>query len=46
MGGGNLQDIYAAYANAIGESGFFKKLLAESGETPKNAKKSATPKAE
>lgn len=46
MGGGNLQDIYAAYANAIGESGFFKKLLAESGETPKNAKHSAPQKAE
>ena len=46
MGGGNLQDIYTAYANAIGESGFFKKLLAENEETPKNTKKSATPKAE
>lgn len=46
MGGGDLQDIYTAYANAIGDSGFFKKLLQESEETPKTTKKSAQQKTE
>ena len=41
MGGGDLQDIYIAYVNAIGDSGFFKKLLKENEETPKTTKKSA-----
>ena len=27
MGGGKLEDIYKAYANALQESAFFKKLL-------------------
>lgn len=46
MGGGNLQEIYTAYMNAIGESGFFKKLLAENEEKPKTTKKSAQQKTE
>lgn len=45
-GGGNLQDIYTAYANAIGDSGFFKKLLEESKDAPKTTKKSAQQKTE
>lgn len=45
-GGGDLQDIYTAYVNAIGDSGFFKKLLKESKETPKTTKKSAQQKTE
>lgn len=27
MGGGNIEDIYKAYAEAVQKSGFFKKLL-------------------
>lgn len=46
MGGGDLQDIYTAYVNAIGDSGFFKKLLQKSEETPKTTKKSAQQKTE
>lgn len=46
MGGGDLQDIYTAYVNAIGDSGFFKKLLQESEETSKTTKKSAQQKTE
>lgn len=46
MGGGDLQDIYTAYVNAIGDSGFFKKLLQESEETLKTTKKSAQQKTE
>lgn len=46
MGGGKLEDIYTAYVNAIGESGFFKKLLKENEETPKNTEESATAETE
>ena len=46
MGGGDLRDIYTAYVNAIGDSGFFKKLLQESEETLKTTKKSAQQKTE
>ena len=46
MGGGDLQDIYTAYVNAICDSGFFKKLLQESEETLKTTKKSAQQKTE
>ena len=38
LGGGNLTDIYSAYANAIYESAFFKKLLHLDGEEKKDTK--------
>lgn len=38
LGGGGLDDIYTAYAQAIKESGFFKKLL-HLDEVEKNGKK-------
>lgn len=37
LGGGNLEDIYKAYAQAMGESRFFKSLLG-AGEMEKQSK--------
>lgn len=40
-GGGNMQEIYQAFINAINESDFFKKVLGMSEEKPeKSTKKS------
>ena len=48
MGGGTLEDIYQAYAEAVQSSGFFKKLLGldKAEEKPKNTKKSTLQKTE
>ena len=45
-GGGNIEEIYEAYANAVQESRFFRKLLNVDEETSKNTKKSAQQKTE
>lgn len=45
LGGGKLEDIYKAYANAVQESGFFKKLLHLEGQES-NRKKGATAEAD
>lgn len=45
-GGGNIEEIYEAYANAVQESRFFRKLLDVDEEKPKNTKKSAQQKTE
>ncbi len=45
-GGGNIEEIYEAYANAVQESRFFRKLLNVDEEKPKNTKKSAQQKTE
>lgn len=41
LGGGSLEDIYAAYANALQESNFFRKLLHLEQEEPPKKKSSA-----
>lgn len=41
MGGGALEDIYAAFAEAVNESGFFKKVLGLDGEKEPRGKKAA-----
>ena len=41
LGGGNLEDIYSAYATAIQESNFFKQLLHLDGQEKKTKKKSS-----
>lgn len=48
MGGGTLENIYTAYAKAVQESGFFKKLLGLDKEEkkPKNTKKTTLQKTE
>lgn len=38
LGGGKLEDIYKAYAKAVQESSFFKKLLHLEGQENKEAK--------
>ena len=45
-GGGNIEDIYDAYANAVQESRFFRKLLDVDEEKPKNTKKATLQKTE
>ena len=48
MGGGTLEDIYKAYAEAVQSSGFFKKLLGLDKEEkkPRNTKKDTLQKTE
>lgn len=41
LGGGSLEDIYTAYATAVQESNFFKKLLHLDGQEEKPKKKSS-----
>ncbi len=41
LGGGNLEDIYSAYATAIQDSNFFKQLLHLDGQEKKTKKKSS-----
>lgn len=42
MGGGNLEDIYKAYVQALKDSAFFKKLLHLNGQEKKSEKKVTT----
>ena len=46
LGGGNLEDIYKAYVNAVTESRFFKKLLQLDEQAEKSSKKSQSRKTE
>ena len=47
MGGGTLEDIYKVYAEAVQESGFFKKLLGlEKTEGKAKTTKKSTPRTE
>ena len=46
MGGGNLESIFEAYAQAINDSAFFKGLLHLNEQEEKNTKKSRSQKAE
>lgn len=45
MGGGKIEDIYMAYAQAVSESGFFRKLLHLDGQEME-AKKGSSVKTE
>lgn len=46
LGGGNLESIFEAYAQAINDSSFFRKLLQMDEQETKNTKKSQSQKAE